>query len=59
MFIADFHVSGWKPQIDNTRWTVSKVTHHLTERGYTSTLELEIRPADLEEEAASDASLRP
>lgn len=36
-------VSGWKPQIDNTRWTIIKVTHHLTDRGYTTTLELEVK----------------
>ncbi|MNT99581.1 phage late control protein GPD [compost metagenome] len=42
-------VSGWKPQIDNTGWTITKVTHHLSDRGYTTTLELEIKPAGLEE----------
>ncbi|QRQ88500.1 phage late control D family protein [Cupriavidus oxalaticus] len=52
-------VSGWKPQIDNTGWTITKVTHHLTERGYITTLELEIKPAELQEEAASDAPWRP
>ncbi|MFJ4288743.1 phage late control D family protein [Cupriavidus sp. NPDC089707] len=42
-------VSGWKPQIDNTGWTITKVTHLLTERGYTTSLELEIKPGELEE----------
>ncbi|MBP0633302.1 phage late control D family protein [Cupriavidus sp. AcVe19-1a] len=42
-------VSGWKPQIDNTGWTITKVTHHLTERGYTTSLELELKPGELEE----------
>ncbi|SPR99536.1 phage late control D family protein [Cupriavidus taiwanensis] len=45
-------VSGWKPQIDNTGWTITKVTHHLTERGYTTRLELEVKPAALEGEPA-------
>ncbi|TPQ33432.1 phage tail protein [Cupriavidus pinatubonensis] len=37
-------VSGWKPQIDNTGWTITKVTHRLTEQGYTTSLDLELRP---------------
>lgn len=40
-------VTGWKPQIDNTRWTITKVTHHLTDRGYTTTLELEVKVTEL------------
>ncbi|MCY1219231.1 phage late control protein GPD [compost metagenome] len=43
-------VSGWKPQIDNTGWTITKVTHHLTERGYITSLELEIKPTALGDE---------
>ncbi len=42
-------VSGWKREIDNTRWSVCKVTHNLNDRGYTSSLELEIQPEKLEE----------
>ncbi|ARS57406.1 phage tail protein [Ralstonia solanacearum FJAT-91] len=42
-------VSGWKKDIDNTQWSVGKVTHNLNDRGYTSSLELEIQPEKLEE----------
>ncbi|MGX6568472.1 bacteriophage P2 tail protein GPD [Cupriavidus taiwanensis] len=42
-------VRGWKPQIDNTRWVITKVTHQLTDRGYTTALELEIKPSSLAE----------
>lgn len=42
-------VSGWKPQIDNTAWSVGRVVHRLNGSGYTTTLELEIKPERLEE----------
>ena len=42
-------VSGWKPQIDNTAWSVGRVVHRLNGSGYTTTLELEIKPEALEE----------
>lgn len=45
-------VSGWKPQIDSTGWIVAKVTHNLSDRGYTSTLELEIKPSEIDEATA-------
>ncbi|AJG19111.1 phage late control D family protein [Cupriavidus basilensis] len=47
-------VRGWKPQIDSTGWIVTKVTHNLTGNGYTTALELEIRPADLDNEERLD-----
>ncbi|AVV67982.1 phage late control D family protein [Ralstonia pseudosolanacearum] len=37
-------VTGWKQDIDNTAWSVGRVTHNLNDRGYTSSLELEIKP---------------
>ncbi|MGO4660195.1 contractile injection system protein, VgrG/Pvc8 family, partial [Ensifer sp. 2YAB10] len=37
-------VRGWKAQIDYTGWIIAKVTHDLSARGYTTALELEIRP---------------
>ena len=40
-------VSGWKPQIDNTGWSIGKVVHRLNSNGYTTTLELEIHPEKL------------
>ncbi|MDC6294000.1 phage late control D family protein [Ralstonia pseudosolanacearum] len=42
-------VTGWKQDIDNTAWSVGRVTHNLNDRGYTSSLELEIKPEKLEE----------
>ena len=42
-------VKGWKKEIDGTEWIVGKVTHTLNDRGYTTTLELEIKPDKLEE----------
>lgn len=40
-------VRGWKPQIDSTRWIITRVTHNLSDHGYTTTLELEIKPVEL------------
>jgi phage protein D len=43
-------VRGWKPQIDNTGWSVGKVVHRVSGGGgFTTTLELEIQPERLEE----------
>ena len=42
-------VSGWKPQIDGTGWSVGRVTHSLNDSGYTTALELEIKLEKLEE----------
>lgn len=42
-------VRGWKPQIDSTRWIITRVTHNLSDHGYTTTLELEIKPESLDE----------
>lgn len=42
-------VRGWKPQIDNTAWSVGRVIHRLNSSGFTTTLELEIKPEKLEE----------
>jgi len=41
-------VRGWKPQIDNTAWSVGRVIHRLNSSGFTTTLELEIKPEKLE-----------
>lgn len=40
-------VRGWKPAIDGTDWIISRVAHNLTEAGYTTALELEIRATDI------------
>jgi phage protein D len=42
-------VSGWKPQIDGTGWSVGRVVHSLNDSGFTTALELEIAPMRLKE----------
>lgn len=44
-------VRGWKSEIDNTGWIITKVTHNLSDHGYTTTLELEIKPSELNDAA--------
>ncbi|PHM64559.1 late control protein D [Xenorhabdus stockiae] len=39
-------VSGFKPQIDGTDWTLVTVTHTLNDSGLTSALELEVKISD-------------
>ncbi|WP_227458682.1 phage late control D family protein [Cupriavidus pauculus] len=46
-------VRGWKSEIDNTGWIITKVTHNLSDHGYTSTLELEIKPSELGDDNAA------
>jgi len=36
-------VSGWKPQIDGTGWSVGRVVHSLNDSGFTTALELGLR----------------
>jgi hypothetical protein len=40
-------VSGWKPAIDGTDWLIARVTHHLTDSGYTTAVEMEIRATEI------------
>lgn len=47
-------VRGWKPQIDSTSWTLTKVTHTLSNNGYTTALELEIKRANLDADEVED-----
>ncbi len=42
-------VKGWKQQIDNTAWTIGRIIHRLNSNGFTTTIELEIKPDRLEE----------
>ena len=35
-------VSGWKPQIDGTGWSVGRVVHSLNDSGFTTALELDV-----------------
>jgi phage protein D len=47
-------VSGWKPQIDGTGWSVGRVVHSLNDSGFTTALELSIQPEKLEEFSTND-----
>lgn len=40
-------VQGFKSSIDNTDWIIAKVIHNLSDRGYTTQLELEIKATEL------------
>jgi Phage protein D len=42
-------VKGFKPQIDEGSWLSTKVIHNVTENGYTSQLELEVKIDELPE----------
>ena len=40
-------VSGWKPEIDGTEWCLTRVTHNLSDSGYTTALEMEVKATEL------------
>jgi hypothetical protein len=42
-------VIGIKPQIDAIDWTLTKVMHSITDSGYTTQVELEVRTSELPE----------
>lgn len=44
-------VSGFKGVIDEQAWIITKVTHALSNNGYTTALELEVKLSDVEYEA--------
>ena len=41
------NVQGFKPEIDSAEWITAKVTHSLSADGFTSDLELEVKPSGL------------
>ncbi|MNP62466.1 phage late control protein GPD [compost metagenome] len=43
-------VKGFKRVIDEQAWTITKVTHSLSDSGYTTALELEVKLSDVEYE---------
>lgn len=47
-------VSGFKSIIDEQAWIITKVTHALSNNGYTTALELEVKISDVEYDAESD-----
>lgn len=40
-------VAGFKPAIDNTDWLITRATHSLSDSGYTTAIELEIRATEI------------
>ena len=42
-------VRGFKPQIDEANWVLTKVSHSLTNSGYTNNISLEVAIEDLPE----------
>jgi len=49
---APVEVSGFKKVIDEQAWTITKVTHSLSNNGFITSLELEVRLAGVEYETA-------
>ncbi|PHM68311.1 phage late control D family protein [Xenorhabdus sp. KJ12.1] len=42
------HIKGFKPQINDTDWTIVKVTHNLNDSGFTTSLDLEVKLDEVE-----------
>lgn len=40
-------VRGWKPEIDGTDWLIARVVHNVSDAGYTTALELEVRATEV------------
>jgi phage protein D len=40
-------VRGWKPAIDNTDWLGCRIVHNVTDAGYTTQIELEVRATEI------------
>jgi phage protein D len=49
-------VSGFKRIIDEQAWIITKVTHTLSNNGYTTALELEVKLSDVEYEASDESN---
>ncbi|MDR1350911.1 MAG: phage late control D family protein [Zoogloeaceae bacterium] len=47
-------VIGWKPEIDGADWLITKVTHRLSNSGYISEVEMELRLESGDEDAGAD-----
>lgn len=43
------NVSGFKPQIDNSDWLLTRVEHSITDTGYTTGIELEVKNSEVAE----------
>ncbi len=41
-------ISGFKPEIDNAEWTLTRVVHTLNDSGFMTVLELEVKLSELE-----------
>lgn len=47
-------VSGFKPQIDNSDWLLTRVEHNITDTGYTTGIELEVKNSEVAEMTAGE-----
>lgn len=47
------NVSGFKPQIDNSDWLLTRVEHSITDTGYTTGIELEVKNSEVAEVAVA------
>jgi uncharacterized protein len=47
-------VSGFKPQIDNSDWLLTRVEHNITDTGYTTGIELEVKNSEVAEVAGGE-----
>lgn len=41
-------VQGFKPEIDGAEWILTRVSHSLSDSGFTSALEFEVKVSDIE-----------
>lgn len=48
------NVSGFKPQIDNSDWLLTRVEHNITDTGYTTGIELEVKNSEVAEVAGGE-----
>lgn len=47
-------VSGFKPQIDNSDWLLTRVEHNITDTGYATVIELEVKNSEVAEVTAGE-----
>lgn len=45
-------VTGFKTEIDNTGWVITRCVHKVDDAGFTTALDLEIKPAELDDDIA-------
>ena len=45
-------MSGWKLQIDSTGWSMERVVHNVNDSGFTTSVEFDIQPNNLEDQGS-------